>query len=170
MNSWFGTAFILFLCVLWFAGFGMLMYGVWTLLKSNSVKSWPETTGKVMSVKLVESGRKGSRMVAAEYSYVVDSREYIGQRIAFGYASSNQEGVHEALFEKLRSAKSVVVQYDPNNYSISALSYGMNSSIRLVLIFSIMFLVLVSGVIAMVYIFDSGDPVFIDTIRVISDT
>ena len=139
--------FTLFISIFFAAGFGILGYGLYSLRASRLAKDWPTAEGKVVSCEIkTSSDSEGTTYRAVvKYSYAVAGRTYQGDRIAFGYAGDSRHSTHQDIVERLSSAKTVLVRYDPAEAARSVLSYGLNRSTIYFLIFGVTWLLFVTG-------------------------
>lgn len=141
------VGFALFISVFFAVGFGVLGYGIRSLLMSNRARTWPTTQGTVESCEMEESSDSdGSTWEAkVKYSYSVGGARYEGERIAFGYSASSGRDAHQEIFDKLSGAESVLVRYDPVDPSDAVLSYGLNRGTVFLLVFGATWLLFVTG-------------------------
>ena len=139
--------FTLFISVFFAVGFGVLGYGIRSLLLSNQARTWPTTDGTIESCKVVESSDSDGSTYRAEvaYFYTVSGHRHRGDRIAFGYSGSSGRSSHQEIADRLSSAKTVLVRYDPANPSRAVLSYGVNRSTVFLLVFGATWLLFVTG-------------------------
>jgi hypothetical protein len=123
-------AIIISLC--FFAvGVGILSSGVSNLMMANKAKLWPTTDGTIKSSKCVYyyvMSEGSTYLTHVNYSYTVAGRSYEGDRIAFGYRGSWWHGPNQKIADRLSSARTVLVRYDPNRPSMAVLSCGLNAS------------------------------------------
>jgi hypothetical protein len=140
--------FTLFISLFFVVGFGVLGHGIRSLLMSNQARTWPTTEGSIESCKITESSdSEGGSTYRAEvtYSYTVRGRNHLGDRIAFGYSGSSGRTAHQEIADRLSSAKTVRVRYDPADPSRAVLSYGLNRSTIFLLVFGSTWLLFVTG-------------------------
>jgi hypothetical protein len=95
------------------------------ILKGRALENWPTAEAQVLSCELVDNSAEGvaSFEVRAQYSYTIDGREYVSEKIHPGYGSSSAEG-HHVLFRKMKSASRVLVYYNAETPSESYLIAG----------------------------------------------
>jgi hypothetical protein len=143
-------AIIISLC--FFAvGVGILCSGINNLMMANQAKSWPTTEGAIKSSKCVYyyvMSESSSYFTHVNYSYTVAGKSYKGDRIAFGYTGSWWRRPNQKIADRLSSAKTVLVRYDPDKPSTAVLSYGLNGSTAMTL-FAGSWIMLVTAVIAL---------------------
>ena len=139
--------FALFISLFYAVGFGVLGYGIRSLILSNTAKTWPTTEGDVESCTITESSDSDGTTykVDVQYSYTVAGTRYAGDRIAFGYAGSSGRTAHQEIADRLSGAKTVHVRYDPANPSRAVLSFGLNRSTIFMLVFGATWLLFVTG-------------------------
>ena len=148
-------AIIISLC--FFAvGVGILTSGISNLIMGNKAKSWPTTEGTIKSSKCVYyyvMSESSTYLTHVNYSYSVAGQSYEGDRIAFGYSGSWWHGPNQKIADRLSSARTVLVRYDPNRPSVAVLSCGLNASTAMTL-FGGSWLLLMSAVVG----FRAGSP------------
>ncbi len=140
--------FTLFISIFFAMGFGIFGYGIYSLVMSSQAKTWPTTDGHVEACDLTESSDSDggtTYRVEVKYRYAVEGVSYDGDRISFGYSGSSGHGAHREILDRLSSAKTVLVRYDPANPSRAVLSYGLNRSTVLLLLFGGTWLLFVIG-------------------------
>ena len=140
--------FTLFISVFFAVGFGILGYALYTLRASKVAGTWPTTQGKVLRCEIKEgSDSDGGRTyeTKVEYSYTVAGSNYKGTRIAFGYSGSSGRKAHQEIADRLTGVKTVTVRYDPGDASKAVLSYGINRSTVVMLIFGATWTLFVTG-------------------------
>lgn len=127
-------AIIISLC-LFAVGVVVLWFGIDNLMMANLAKSWPTTEGTIKSSKCVYYydldtilNLNSSYFTHVDYSYSVAGKSYKGDRIAFGYNGSWWRRPNQKIADKLSSARTVLVRYDPDKPSTAVLSYGLNGS------------------------------------------
>lgn len=160
------VGFTLFISVFFAVGFGMVGYGLYSLRTSTLAKSWPTVEGKIVSCDLKESSDSESTtyQVQVKYSYTVDDRSFMGDRIAFGYGGSSGRTAHQEIADRLSAAKTVLVRYDPANAARSVLSYGLNRSTLFVLIFGATWLFFVTGFAVLFFVGSTSDTGILSTL------
>ena len=122
-------------------------HGLYSLRMSYLAKHWPTTRGRITHCEVKES--KDSKTTAYEavvkYSYKVAGVAYEGDRIAYGYSASCLRSAHQEIADRLTGVKTVLVRYDPKDVSRSVLTYGLNRSTILMLVFGGTWTVFVAG-------------------------
>ncbi len=121
-------------------GIGTLVYSLNNIYNSQKTGDWTKVTATVEHVKIdrESDGDGGStEVVYIKYKYAINNKEYLGNRIAFGYGGNNTEE-HFLLFSKLENAKKIAAFVDPDNNADAIIIRGINNSIVGLLIFSIM--------------------------------
>lgn len=117
-------------------GVGMLCSGINSLAMANRAKSWPTTRGTMKSSRCIHyhvMSEGSSYVTHAYYSYTVDGKVHNGDRIAFGYSGSRWRRPHQRIADRLSSARTVLVRYDPEKPSTAVLAYGLNGSTAMTL-------------------------------------
>jgi hypothetical protein len=156
-------------------GFGLLGYSLWSVRRSLQAAAWPTASGTITHLEVLEHpgggnpniGTTGSTYeVQVRYAYAVDGVAYEGSRLAFGFRGSGSQTEQCELYRKLKQAKTVDVHYDPSDPAVSCLSAGLNWSIQLGLVFSIVWLAFVFGFTVLWWRSSRGDPVSRDNLRV----
>ncbi|MGH8493204.1 MAG: DUF3592 domain-containing protein [Moraxellaceae bacterium] len=61
--------------------------------------------------------------------YSVQGVEYESSRVAFAYGATKDRVMHQRIYEKLKSASTVPVYYDPQQASRSALTAEKDSTL-----------------------------------------
>lgn len=138
--------FGLFLLPFVLVGVWTLFYSLYNIYNSQKTADWSKVTAIVEDIKLdynSDSDGGGTYVVHIRYKYKVHNKEYLGDKIAFGYGGNDTEE-HDLLFSRLENAKKIVVFVDPNNNSDAIIIRGINNSIIGVLIFSLMWNSLIS--------------------------
>lgn len=160
---------VFLLVVLYLVGFWSLGSGVWGVWQATQPAAWPTAPAKIRHAQLVVgSDAEGDTLYRVEvaYTYVVGGVEYEGSRVAFGYSGGYTREGHDALFQKIRDAKTIAARYDPANPAESCLSHGVHSSVGFNLWFAGGWLVLTAGVTALMFLFSRRDAALIDNIAV----
>lgn len=141
------TGLILFFSVFFAIGFLILGIGLYSLRMSYLAKHWPTTEGKITVCEVKESKDSDSTTFEAivKYGYVVAGRSYEGDRIAFGYSGSSLRSAHQEIADRLTGVKTVLVRYDPKDASRSVLTYGINRSTIILLVFGATWVLFVTG-------------------------
>jgi hypothetical protein len=160
--------FTIFISIFYVVGFGVLGYGIWTARQSTLAAAWPTSAGTITSTALdVDSDGEGtSYEVKAEYKYFVAGKEYGGNRIAFGYSASTGREAHVEIYNKLKTAAAVDVRYDPTDPERSTLSFGINRSIWLLIVFGAMWLAFTFGFTLLWWLEWGGDDVLLRNLTV----
>jgi hypothetical protein len=127
----------IFFSVFFGIGFLILGIGLYSLRMSYLAKHWPTTNGEIthLEVKETRDSKTTDFEAVVKYRYRVAGTAYEGNRIAFGYASSSLRSAHQEIADRLTGVKTVLVRYDPKNVSRSVLTYGLNRSTILMLVF-----------------------------------
>ena len=130
-------------------GVGILCSGINNLMMANQAKTWPTTGGMIKSSKCVYYyviSESSSYFTHVNYSYTVAGKSYQGDRIACGYSGSWWRSPNQKIADRLSSAKTVLVRYDPDKPSMAVLSCGLNGSTVMTL-FSGSWLLLMTAVV-----------------------
>ena len=117
-------------------GVGILSSGISNLMLASKAKSWPTTEGTIKSSKCVYyhvMSESSTYLTHVNYSYSVAGQSYEGDRIAFGYRGSWWQGPNQKIADRLSSARTVLVRYDPDRPSVAVLSCGLNASTAMTL-------------------------------------
>jgi hypothetical protein len=112
-------------------GFGLFAWGAYIMFQCLKVARWRKAAGAIRACEIKESiDSEGYPVWCVEvvYSYGASGKQYSGDRIAYGYMKSNSHKHHLALYDRLSTAQTVIVRYNPNNPSESALTYGLHST------------------------------------------
>jgi hypothetical protein len=121
-------------------GIWILGYSLNNIYNSQKTGDWIKVPATVAHIKLDydndTDGGDGIYEVKIGYKYKIGNKEYLGDKIAFGYTASNGKE-HVALFSKLENAKKISVFVNPEENSDAIIIKGINNSIIGVLIFSI---------------------------------
>lgn len=115
-------------------GMVVFSFGIDSLMTGNQATSWPTTEGTNISSKCayyfeLDGLLNSTYFTHVKYSYAVAGKSYNGDRVAFGYTGSWWRGPNQKIAERLSSARTVVVRYDPDKPSRAVLSCGLNGSI-----------------------------------------
>ena len=161
--------FTIFISIFYAVGLGILGYALWSARRSSIAADWPVAPGKVETCS-VESGSDSdggtTYEVKVQYKYSVGGNEFTGTRLAFGYAASNGQEGHQQICDKLRNAKSIDVRYDPNDPSVSTLSFGIHRSIQFMVAFAITWLAFVVGFTVIWWVASRSDDVLLRNLMV----
>ncbi len=143
-GMWF---FIAFISLFYFVGFALLGYSLLSMKRSTDAAAWPTVNGVLDSCELKTNfdSDGDTYEVKVTYSYAVAGRRFTNDVLAFGYSASSGQEVHQEIFARLNSAKSVQVRYDPADPQTAVLSYGFHRSIQFTLAFAITWLLFVIG-------------------------
>ncbi|CAH0334663.1 hypothetical protein FVB9288_00258 [Flavobacterium sp. CECT 9288] len=130
------------LLIIPFLGIGLmtLFFSLKDIIKIQEAKDWTQTAANVEQVYIDSTKTsKGTELyeLIVKYSYVFNSKKYLGWNLAFGYSMNNFED-HQDLFRKLRESKKIMVYVNPNDKNESVIIPNINGSIVFVLIFSIL--------------------------------
>jgi hypothetical protein len=161
--------FTIFISVFYAVGLAILGGALWSARRSSLVAGWPATPGKVAACSLEsKSDSEGGTTyeVKVKYDYSVQGKPFTGTRLAFGYAASSGQAAHQQICDKLQHSTSVDVRYDPNDPSVSTLSFGIHRSIRFMFAFAITWLAFVVGFTAIWWIASRSDDVLLQNLVV----
>ncbi len=114
-------------------GFAFLYFGLRARRLADAVKRWPSVEGKLLACDLVSSNDPDGpglfHEVRVRYRYSVQGHEHESSRLAFAYAATKRLEMHQRIYEKLKSSRSVPVYYDPQQPGLSALTADKDSSL-----------------------------------------
>lgn len=135
------SAILYFLLVF---GLVFLFFGGYYCFKASSTSSWPFVEGKILDSYIQESKSDGKTKYRAKikYSYMVDGQGFTGNRVSYGTISIKSY-VNE-IVETYPVGRIVEVYYNPNDYSESVLSPGVNFIVILSPIVGMAFIILSS--------------------------
>lgn len=158
--------FGLFLAV----GVSILGFGLHSLNMSNKAQGWPTTPGTILSSDFKVSHDDDSTTYRTEvrYAYNANGREIEGKKIAFGYAGSSSQSFHRDIHNALPAGAQVAVRYDPSKPERAVLSFGVNQSIKFLLIFGAVWTMFTVGMIAMFWMSGQGATTLLDNMIVYS--
>ncbi|PQA88630.1 DUF3592 domain-containing protein [Hyphococcus luteus] len=158
--------FGLFLAV----GVGILGFGLHSLHMSQQAEHWPTTPGTITASDFkVNSDSDGDTYQAkVEYTYNADSYERTGEKIVFGYAASSSRGFHQDIHDALPVGSQVAVRYNPANPDQAVLSFGVNQSIKFLMIFGAVWTMFTLGMVAMVWLSGQGATTLLDNMLIYS--
>ncbi len=154
-GSMFPNLFIGFFILI---GVGVLAFAFRALYLAKAAENWPVTEGRIISSDFkVNSDEDGTTYgVTLSYQYSVHGADHMSKRIAFGYANSSMEAFHRSIYTALPINTVVGVRYDPNNPDRSVLSYGINRSIKFLLVFGAIWTVFSVGMAVLFGLSGSG--------------
>jgi hypothetical protein len=148
----------LFAVVGWFTLFVGSVLLAWTMRswrRATASKEWPTADGVVLrsSIRLEHSTDSDDRPTTSFaphvlYQYVVASRVYKAERIAFGPFSGTRDWAERDL-ARYRVGERVNVHYDPNDPETAVLEPGGTSVYALLLAVGLLF-VFVGGIFVLV--------------------
>ncbi|MCR9201747.1 MAG: DUF3592 domain-containing protein [Planctomycetaceae bacterium] len=159
-EMWF---FVAFISIFYAVGFGLLGYSVVCLKRSTEAAAWPTVPGKLTHCDLnCDHDTDGDTFaVQVRYEYAVAGRDLSNDVLAFGYSPSSGKSVHQEIFDRLSSASSVEVRYNPDDPGTSVLSYGVHRSIQFFLAFAITWLLFVIGFTILWWVSSQSDDVLL---------
>jgi hypothetical protein len=159
--------FPIFISLFYLAGFGLLGFGLWSAYRSTESADWPTADCTLSKLVLDERHDDGViYQVQVEYSYTVAGNVYNGSRVAFGYGGSSNREPHDAIYTKLKNAKTISVRYNPADPATSTLSFGIHQSIKISLAFSVMWLGFVVGFTWLWWLSTGTDSVLLQNLSV----
>ena len=112
-------------------GIAVLSSGISSLVMDNQAQSWATTEGTIISSRCLDYSdwdNGSSYFTHVDYRYTVAGKSYQGDRIAFGYSGSWWRRPNQKIADRLSSAKTVLVRYDPDKPAMAVLSCGLNGS------------------------------------------
>jgi hypothetical protein len=114
-------------------GIAMVVHALWNARQSLAAAGWPTAPGRLLACSLEEhpdSEGQTTYAVTVAYTYTVNDVRYSGSRLAFGYTGTSNRAAQQQIFDRLQSARSIEVRYDPANPARSTLSHGLHRSLR----------------------------------------
>ena len=127
-------------------GFFMSLYNFWLIVKAKSTENWDETTGVILSSKLIDYTSVGETdstfKPTIEYSYIINGKEYKSRRIYFGSHIMHSYNKRKSgkTVEKYFKGKEVVVYFNRFNEKQSVLEKGIKYQIVTGFLLGIIFL------------------------------
>lgn len=139
--------FVTFLAI----GVGIFGFGLHSLNMSKKAEHWPTVQGEILTSEFDVSPGEGSDTYRAKvsYRYSVLGTSFTGKKIAFGYSNSSSESFHREIFNALKVKTQVAVRYNPEKPEQAVLSFGINQSIKFLLLFGAIWTVFTLGMMAM---------------------
>lgn len=139
---------------LWLAaGMGCLGKGTSAMRRARRVRAWPTTAGTLIHSELRRiqpDGEPPLWELQVRYRYRVANQDYQGSGIACGYEPSRSREEHQALLDKLQSARQIMVRYDPNHPGTAMLSSAPSRQARDYRRFSTSMIVMTCGIAGLV--------------------
>lgn len=122
-----------------FVGIGVatIGYGTYGVIQAKRAATWPTTQAEIEACKTQshQNSKGSSYACEVDYHYQVDGNSYHGDRIAFGYSSTNYERPHKQIERHLKKGRYVQVHYNPQDPSQSVLSTGTSANTWLPIVF-----------------------------------
>lgn len=158
--------FGLFLAV----GVGILGFGVRSMEMSKRAEHWPTVPGKIVTSDFVVDSDSDSTTYRASVSYEYDviGTLLTGNKIAFGYSGSSAQSYHRDIYEALPVGAQVAVRYDPHKPERAVLSYGVNQSIKFLMLFGAVWTMFTLGMVAMFWLGEQGATTLLQNMIVYS--
>jgi len=144
-------------------GLGILGYGLHSLNMSKQAQHWPTVPGTITSSDFDISHSDDSTSYRTKVSYIYNAmgRELTGEKIAFGYSGSSAESFHRDIYGELKVNTNVAVRYNPEDPEQAVLSYGVNQSIKFLMIFGAVWTMFTLGMIAMFWLMGQGSTTLV---------
>ena len=124
-------------------GLSCIVFGIWTLAKAHSSRSWPSVIGIIQSSDIGSLGPRDkdtSYKPVIRYSYTVNGNDFSTSVICFGLESySGSIDFAEGYVGKYPSGKRVDVFYNPFSPSIAVLEPGVSPRSFIPIQFGFMF-------------------------------
>jgi hypothetical protein len=161
--------FTLFISIFYIAGFYMLKQAYDDYTKAKNALNWPTTTAQITSCELItnyDSEDGNTYEVQTEYRYSSNGSSYRNDVIAFGYSSSSSKAEHQKILDKLKKAKKIHINYNPEDPRSSVIVPGVNKSIITMFLFSITWLLFVFGFTLIWVVSSQEDTKLLDEIRI----
>lgn len=117
-------------------GWVIFAVGVWSLTyvfrirrEARQSASWPQTTGRILTASLRQTGGRYRPVYAPEfeYEYSVNGRAYRGRRWNFGVLATDKSSA-QAVVDRYLPGKTVPVYYNPAKPSASVLERDIGGS------------------------------------------
>jgi len=145
---------MLSITIIFITGTIFVLSGILQIAHVAQQRGWATAKGELIRAALRNSSQNGqlTYVVAAEYSYIVEGKEYIGDRISTDYAATPDRARHEFVKEEIKAAQQLTVWYDPSNPSNCLLVRSTGVRAKLPIYFG---LILLSAIPA-VYLFLSS--------------
>ena len=166
-----GSIFLtLFFGVFIAIGVGILGFGLRSLHLAQQAEHWPTVPGKVRNIEFdIDSDSDGTTYkTKVSYLYNVMGREIAGTKIAFGYAGSSSEQFHRDIYSALPVNTQVAVRYNPNKPDQAVLSFGVNQSIKFLILFGAVWCTFVFGLMTMMWMSGQGATTLLDNMIIYS--
>ena len=103
------------------------MLGGHQLYHAHRSESWPSVDGMIITTEV----RDGSEQLHSVYEYVVDSKTYTGDQLAFGETSLPTPEAARKRAEEFPAGTPVKVFHDPTRHGHSTLKTGARSHLYL---------------------------------------
>ncbi|MEZ5919755.1 MAG: DUF3592 domain-containing protein [Parvularculaceae bacterium] len=151
-------------------GVGILGFGLNALVMSNRAALWPTTPGTITFSDFVISSGDDSDTYRAKvkYTYDANGRSLVGEKIAFGYSGSSSENFHRDIHKALPVNTQVAVRYNPSRPEQAVLSFGVNQSIKFLIIFGAIWTMFTLGMIAMFWLSGQGATTLLENMIIYS--
>lgn len=139
-------------------GVGIFGYGAYSWSLANRAGQWPTTPGRIVSSDFVVDSDSDGVTYRARLTYAYDAGggEITGEKIAFGYAGSSSRQFHRDIYDALPVGAQVAVRYDPADPARAVLSFGVNQSIKFLIIFGAVWTMFTLGLMTMVWLSGQG--------------
>ena len=151
-------------------GVGILGFGLHSLNKAQQAEHWPTTPGTITAsdFEIDHGDDSTSYRTEVKYTYNANGREISGEKIAFGYSGSSSEKFHRDVYKALSVNTQVAVRYNPNKPEEAVLSFGVNQSIKFLIIFGAVWTMFTLGMIAMIWMSGQGATTLLENMIIYS--
>ena len=119
----------------------LIVYGVNMLIKEKASRSWPVCQGTVISSDIEQESKIDSYKkktvnyrACVVYSYSVNGKTFISNRIAFETYSTPQKGKALAIANRYPADKTITVYYDPADPNSAVLEKGTGNAAYVVIV------------------------------------
>ncbi|MDX2493757.1 MAG: DUF3592 domain-containing protein [Desulfuromusa sp.] len=116
------------------AGIIILGYGLWNVYRGYESKTWPTTTGTIITSRIAGSTRIIGRKAFIKYDYLVDNKSYTSQLVSYTWKCVDYAGSMEILRE-FPQDKQVVVYYNPSDPNDAVLRTAISGRISWLFLF-----------------------------------
>jgi uncharacterized protein DUF3592 len=108
-------------------GYGAIAYNLLCILRSLGARKWKKIRGKITTSNILEDCDSDGCTYEAiiRYSYDIKGKNYVSDKIAFGYFANSFKFLARSLTRRFRFGSTPIIYVSPKKPSLSVLVTGI---------------------------------------------